>query len=73
MAINKINTTAEEQSFKFLTNQSSIIRTSKCYAGCCRVRYYEFVYYYRPIADGKMTNINYVPYSYSEEDIQGFL
>ena len=28
MAINKIYTTAEEQSFKFLTNQSSILRTS---------------------------------------------
>ena len=28
MAINKVNTTAEEKSFKFLTNQSSILRTA---------------------------------------------
>ena len=27
MSINKVNTTVEEQSFKFLTNQSSILHT----------------------------------------------
>ena len=29
MSINKVNTTAEEQNFKFLTNQSNILYTSK--------------------------------------------
>lgn len=28
MAINKVNTTAEEKNFNFLTNQSTILRTA---------------------------------------------